>query len=400
MRRLRQARGLSLGEFAGRAGVSKASLQDWETGRYVPPVAALDRLLEALGADARTQAWLLAGVGTPGARALLSHTQWGAPVDLGQVLRAMRLRRGRVQADVAQAVGVRQGTLAKWEGGDALPADEPLGRLLAALSATPEETDALRMAMHGPSTRETDVEARIAGIAHNQPVALRDVLLIGLEAELWGRAMREPAADSALARTMAVRAQQAIVRGAWLEIVPHARRAVRLGRATGEADSVAAALYAANWVRQRTPGGAPAAARSLARWAERMRSPDLRNWLVSSQGLALVRAGEIAQGVAVLEAQWGNADAGSWPWRFYGEDLIEAWLLAGEPEGAERVLDALGTNATDVAAAKVAAASGKAPPPELLARLRAQPDQIGRDEAVRIERLLARVRRGGSPTLV
>ena len=394
VRRLREARGLRPAELARRAGVSPASLRDWEIGRHRPGAAALERLLLALGADARTRAEALARIDAPEARVALAHTPWGAPVDLGEVLRAMRRRAGTAQADVARAVGVRQGTLAKWEGGGATPAEETLDRLFAALRATPEETAALHAVRHGPAAPLDDPLERLRVATYERPVALRDVLLLGLEAELWSRAMREPALDAPLAQAMATRAQQALIRGAWSEIEPHARRAARLAPLVGDLDVLGPALYARNWVRQRRAGGARVAARSLGRWADRMRAPLNRTWLTGAGALALVRAGETEAGVRVVRALLDEAAPGTRDRAYHGEDLVEAWLLAGEPERAAETLEGLGGDASPLAAAKVAAARGETPPPGFLAGLRAGDDVLGRIEADRIERLAAAVRRG------
>ena len=402
MRRLRQSRGLSLGETARKAGISKASLRDWESDRHAPPASALESALIALDADSRTVARLLVQTGSRGAREILSHSPWGAPVDLGQVLRAMRGRHGGAQADVARAIGVRQSTLAKWEAGDARPAPETLERTLALLNATPEEADALRRvaSIDGGAARTPDVVRRLDEIVHHRPLPLRDVLLLGLESELWSRAMREPAADAALAHTIAVRAQQALLRGTWREIGPHMERAIPLARSTNDQDVLAPGIYALNWVRQRHGGDPLGAAHSLGRWSARMRSPVLCDWLRTSQALALVRGGETVQSIHRLETFLEREKPGTGGRRYHGEDLVEAWLLAGKPDRAAETLDRLGEDADPVMAAKVAAAGGETPSREFLSQLRADEDALRRQEASRIERLARRVQRGGSPRLV
>lgn len=391
---------MSLGDLAHTALLPKSSLRDWESGRYVPPAGALDRLLRALNADARTRTRLIAWVGSPEAQTMLAHTPWGASVDAGEVLRAMRHRAGSTQADLARTVDVRQGTLAKWEAGDSIPDEETAARLLMALRATPEEVAALRAARHEPSPSIGDPFDRVSVIAYERPVPLREVLLLGLEAELWRGAMLQPSLDSALAAVVSVRAQQALIRGAWNEIAPHARRAVRLARQAGDIQVLAPALYAWHWNRQRQVGGATKAALSLDGWAARMRDPLSLDWLTAAGALAWVRAGEIGEGVRVLRTLLEGEGVGTASRAYYGEDLIEAWLLAGEPERAAEESEALGPDASPLAAAKVGVAAGESPPPELLGRLRASSDALHRFEADRIERLAAQVRRGRTPRLV
>lgn len=397
--RMRRDKGFELARLASRAGVSRASLRDWETGRHVPSVGALERVLAALNADPRTRARLIAETGSSQGRAVLAHTPWGAPVDLGEVLRAMRVRQGTTQAEVARAVGVRQSTLAKWEAGDALPAEESLERALTALRATPEEVEALRTVQWGWVRPLDDPFARIAEIAHAQPIPLRDVLLLGVEAELWPRAMRQPSLDEPLAHAMAVRAQQSLMRGAEGEVAFHVRRAIRLAGGSKVVDRLAPAVYAKNWVRQRSGRDAAGAAVSLGRWVPRMRDPEVRDWLTTAWALALVRSGETATGIRTLKAFVEREAPGAGGRRYYGEDLVEAWLLAGEPGQAEAALQWLGDDAGVVAVAKVAAARGESPPPEFVADLLSGEDRLGRGEAIRIEGLAARVRRGYAPRL-
>ncbi len=52
VRRARQQSGLTLRELGRRAGTSHATLAAYESGRVVPSVATLDRILAAAGRDA------------------------------------------------------------------------------------------------------------------------------------------------------------------------------------------------------------------------------------------------------------------------------------------------------------------------------------------------------------
>ena len=152
-------------------------------------------------------------------------------------------------------------------------------------------------------------------------------------------------------------------------------------------------------MRQRAPGGAAEAARSLGTWRGRVRDPARRDWLSAAQGLALVRAGETRAGIELLEELVRGAGEGTWERLHYRTDLVEAWLIAGAPERAQEALGAMGDAADETAAAKVAAALGQEPSPDVMARLRAAPDWLGREEAARIERLWAQARRGVPPRL-
>ncbi|RYG42125.1 XRE family transcriptional regulator, partial [bacterium] len=126
IRKLRESRGLSLGTAAARGGVAKATLSYWENGRRTPSGSVLARYLDALGAPARDKARLISLTDPAFAGWFLPAQPLGAPVSVGQVLRAMRIRRGLTQAELATAIHTGQSTVAKWESGDLAPGAEAI----------------------------------------------------------------------------------------------------------------------------------------------------------------------------------------------------------------------------------------------------------------------------------
>src|SRR5689334_15149264 len=122
---LRTARGWSLGQLAQRAGVSKAALSRWENGERLPRVPELEATLAALGADATQRALAFARIQAPRALRQLrepSETgRLGPPPSMGDLLRAMRLRGGWTQTQIALRLGVGQNTVARWELGERQP---------------------------------------------------------------------------------------------------------------------------------------------------------------------------------------------------------------------------------------------------------------------------------------
>ena len=143
LRALRVARRLSLGEAAVRAGSSKSALMGWESERSRPRGPGLARLLDALETEPRLRARLLHAADPVHARIELANTPLGAPIDVGQVVRAMRGRRNVTQAELARAVGINQSAVARWESGNAVPSAENLHAAAFALGASPEEAMAL-----------------------------------------------------------------------------------------------------------------------------------------------------------------------------------------------------------------------------------------------------------------
>jgi transcriptional regulator with XRE-family HTH domain len=138
---LRTAGGWTMGRLAQKAGVSKAALSQWESGSRLPRMAELESVLDALGAPPSQRA--LASIDAP--RALRRLTSPGAngglgpPSMAGDLLRAMRLRRGRTQEQVAAQVGVVRNAVARWERGDRLPSTEQIQALCFALQARESE---------------------------------------------------------------------------------------------------------------------------------------------------------------------------------------------------------------------------------------------------------------------
>lgn len=119
------------------------ALAGWESGRRTPPGEVLLGLLDALGASPREKALLLTLADPRHALIALAHTDEGPPVGLGEVLRAMGLRLGLTQAELAGHIGSAQSTVARWERGDQDLAPSMRHILMEILDATPDERDAV-----------------------------------------------------------------------------------------------------------------------------------------------------------------------------------------------------------------------------------------------------------------
>ncbi|WP_394795694.1 helix-turn-helix transcriptional regulator [Armatimonas sp.] len=138
----RQRQQLSLGALALKAGVGKATLSRWEAGKARPYAPELARVLETLGVPEATQRQCFQWLGTRQAERYLSETSPDdspVPISGGELLRALRLRSGRTQAEAARAVGVTQALLSRWEHNDCWPDDTRLQQLCQVLRATSYE---------------------------------------------------------------------------------------------------------------------------------------------------------------------------------------------------------------------------------------------------------------------
>lgn len=117
LRLVRQARGLTLGEGAGRAGISSSYLADIERGRTSPSVDTLRKLAKALEFSV----------------AALYHS---GDVVLASKLRQLRTNLGLSQGDLARRARVSPSLVGQLEQGRVLPSLDTLERLAAALGVS------------------------------------------------------------------------------------------------------------------------------------------------------------------------------------------------------------------------------------------------------------------------
>ena len=313
LRTLRLARGLSLNTAAERAGLSKSALAGWESGRSRPRGPGFARLLDALEVTPRPRARLLHAADPQFAQIALADTALGAPVDLGAVIRAMRLRRGMTQAEVARAAGVTQATIARWESGDTVPSGATLHTVAYALGASPEEGVALVCTQGVSSGTLPDapfgsLEAMNLGFATRLPRGpLHEVMSLGLEAELWPRAVRDARWDPALAFVAGDRAVRYFLDGRLGEAEATARRGLRLPPTP--LVRLAASFCFSALLEVATHGGADPAtlAEKIEGWTARLPEGDessidrlVKPWMRWEQALRLGETGRADEGLALI----------------------------------------------------------------------------------------------------
>ena len=216
LRQKRVASGYNLSAAAARAGVSRRSLTRWETGGARPHLEELQRVLSALGVSAQEREVLLNKLGTPAAIKALHHQDEDAfPFPLphqGDLLRALRLRLGLRQDDVATKLGVSQATLARWESGRVWPTESMLHQICFQLQAQEEELLALSkgpcsLAERGAAPVELEVlELRLNAIERklHEPsyYGLGDLLYLSLEAQVLPQLERSQQARFLLVKTL------------------------------------------------------------------------------------------------------------------------------------------------------------------------------------------------------
>ena len=149
---LRRKRGLSQKKLAARAQVTARTLQYWEANQQQPRDVELENMLTALQVTAQERGQIYALLQdnrsvrlTRSAPSLadVPTTLLGPMPGLGDLVRAMRLRRSWTQEKFAEEMQVSRSTVIRWEATRTLPADEDMERLSLMLHASPEERAAL-----------------------------------------------------------------------------------------------------------------------------------------------------------------------------------------------------------------------------------------------------------------
>ena len=132
LRALRHKRAMTQSELARRSGLSRRTLSYWETGQTQPRVPELQAVLAALAATPDEAAPLISLLTTPRSLRLAEERlEANAPAiftgaDIGDLLRAMRLRRGMTQEELAHRLRINRLTVVKWETLRTFPSEESL----------------------------------------------------------------------------------------------------------------------------------------------------------------------------------------------------------------------------------------------------------------------------------
>jgi transcriptional regulator with XRE-family HTH domain len=211
LRALRRRRQMSAELIAQRAGIRRATLSDWETGRRQPRLPELEAVLNALGASpvqrrqalARMQApraiWRLRQEAAQQASGFVESA--GHAPNGGDLLRAMRLRRGWTLEEAGRAIGVAGNLISRWERNAMWPEGERLHALCYALNARQEELSALLCAR---LEREADGVCTPEALRQKaetflsvpptsaERIALFDLECLSLIAQVWPLAERDP----------------------------------------------------------------------------------------------------------------------------------------------------------------------------------------------------------------
>ena len=243
---LRLERGLALRELGRQAGISYTTIGRWERGTFLPRLPELEAVLTALNATESQRRQAIERLAAP--RALAQRRQetalsvpdfveaaGGVPGN-GDILRAMRLRAGKTLEDTARVMGVAERTLLRWERSESRPDTARLHALCYALGASEEEVAALTCSEGGTALIPlTEDVAQIAtlGLALRMkvwqpPVALRELICLGLEAQAWRLVPTRPEAQSVVFALSYWRLKTLFDSERYVQAVPYMRRVLKM----------------------------------------------------------------------------------------------------------------------------------------------------------------------------
>ena len=152
---------MSIGQLATISGVSKATISRWETNKCNPRPQELAAVLRAL--DATRAPGLQDETVFPVLPDFLSHLSSCPPLSFrGDLLRAIRIRRGFTQCATSRAINVSQSMIAKWERGEDWPTQDKVHAFCFALDATEQELLTLmatNLALSAPANPYSELES-------------------------------------------------------------------------------------------------------------------------------------------------------------------------------------------------------------------------------------------------
>jgi len=269
----------------------------------------LEATLEALGATPKQRALALSRIEAPRALRRLNTSAepsgMGAPPSAGDLLRALRLRGGWTQEQIAQQMGVGQNTVARWERRERLPSTEQMQALCFALRAREEEVVALTAGRFAQMPEALPQDLQVVRICLDEllyaPRAeLVELRFLLLERGLWQQAVQEERALSLLARAYAAHAHYLSNYRRWEEVRTLTQRTLAL---THQEDSppdytLRAVLHLA--AAEVYGGNRLAPERGFSRlkaWLSRSQEADYTAWMLSDMGKYLAMTGQREAGI-------------------------------------------------------------------------------------------------------
>lgn len=321
LRRLRKTRHLTLDQVAQAAGISRVTLNRWETGKHLPRLPELEAVLTALdtAANQRREALSLLDVPRAQARvrediaAFARQTGMGSIPSAGDLLRAMRLRRGMSLEQVANHLNISTRTLRFWEKTEVWPSVAQLHILCHFVGAEEREIVALTCGQFvnpspAPPLNGRSIELRRHAIGSRiYAGGAPDLDYLLLLADAWRLAVQQPAERSRLAYIYAQYADNLVTHKRFseaaqiadhaLELMPEKEPRESFWLYAGITSARAAVFQGA---RQQPLRGM----RILQDWLPVAKLPEFRAYVLSDMAEYLMLAGgasNVAEAIRLLE---------------------------------------------------------------------------------------------------
>jgi transcriptional regulator with XRE-family HTH domain len=366
LQELRVVQGLTTAQLARKAGIRRATLSEWQAEKRRPRLPELEAVLSALGISElqkrqareklRTPAQvqrlrMQAEARDPSLEALAGHAPHG-----GDLIRAMRLRRGWTQSQLAQRAGVSQATLVRWERAEQWPRTEQLHRVCYLLAASEDELVALTLgrfslADGGVRLTEAEIQARLDYIFRTRTLpsenALAELRLLSLMGHAWNLATGYASGRQILAQVNSTYADHLYLRRRFVECRAVAIRALDIhSQCRGGEDGVNRAAIRLAEASAKCGGrqGLDSAIEILERWrfhpADQKDGVVQSGWMLADLARFKAMRGQTDDAMALgQQALQESTSADSHIEQlFRGYDLAEVLLHADRPREAHELL--------------------------------------------------------------
>lgn len=363
LRTLRTSRRMTMAQTAEKAGLHRATLHRWEKDQAQPRLSELTALFSALEASESQKQSALRLMDAPRAirkvwqevRQIAEQTGMRAMPHGGDLLRAMRMRRGMSLEEASHHVGVTGGTLRRWEKMEVWPTHEQLHRLCFALQAHNQEIIALTVGRFSqrPHIEKTSLNAIYERFRQQEEAMekspsgydpLYELTYLQMEADAWPLALQSAAGKQMLIELYAHHAQQLSTEERLTEAGSVAERALELmaGSLKMKQFWLYPVIVSARSAVFRTESPAPERGLEILRpWLKEERWLEMHGWMLADMAKYIGMRGDpevslilAEQACQVAERSGFDSERSNRKW-----DKARLLLNAGHPEDALILLE-------------------------------------------------------------
>ncbi|RYZ89179.1 MAG: helix-turn-helix domain-containing protein [Proteobacteria bacterium] len=361
LRRLRRQRSLSQEQAAQAAKISRVTLSRWENDLQEPRIHDLLALFSALSVGAQERIEALSLLDSPAARTQIRKVTSGIGTRKGigemphggDLIRALRLRKGLSQEDAAPRIGVSTRTLYRWEKAEVWPNDTQIHTLCFALGAHEAEVSALtsphlsRSAEPGHLSKD-EIWDKCQKLHHytdeNQNEALRELGFFALEAQAWPGATDSLEGQLLLSRIYSCHANYYSSRERHGESGTYAAKSLDLVPtwvAPTRGAIQAGIILANSMVFKKDKPSPQRGLRILKYWLEAAQWPDFQGWILANMATYEGLSGNTASSLTLARKASEVAEYCDRPYEIYLRELDEVKVLveANEPHKALSIIE-------------------------------------------------------------